>query len=126
MPDALAAILAASVSVDGTLNVDETARMEGLLSTSRLFRAVSGTANAGSVERAITLLNERGTATVLTACAEALPHATAFAITVDLVFSDGRVEAREKAYVDALQRALGLDDTTALRIVEVLLIKNRA
>ena len=129
VPDALAAILVASVSVDGTLNVDETARMEGLLSTSRLFRAVSGTASAGSVERAITLLNERGTATVLTACAEALPpdlHATAFAVAVDLVFSDGRVEAREKAYVDALQRALGLDDATALKIVEVLLIKNRA
>jgi hypothetical protein len=129
VPDALAAILVASVSVDGALSVDEAARTKGLLSTSRLFREVCGIANAGSVERAITLLNERGLATVLTACAKALPpdlHATVFAVAVDLVFSDGRVAARERAYIDSLQTALGVDDATALRIVEVLLIKNRA
>jgi hypothetical protein len=127
--DALAAILVATVSVDGALSVDEAARTKGLLSTSRLFREVCGIANAGSVERAITLLNERGLATVLTACAKALPadlHATVFAVAVDLVFSDGRVEARERDYIDSLQTALGVDDATALRIVEVLLIKNRA
>lgn len=129
VPDALAAILVASVSVDGALSIDEATRMKGLLSTSRLFREVCGIANAGSVERAITLLNERGLATLLTACAKTLPpdrHATVFAVAVDLVLSDGRVEARETAYIDSLQTALGVDDAIALRIVEVLLIKNRA
>lgn len=129
VPDALAAILVASVSVDGAVSVDEATRTRGLLSTSRLFREVCGIANAGSVERAIRLLNERGLATVLTACAKALPpdlHATVFAVAVDLVLSDGRVEARERAYIDSLQTSLGVDEATALRIVEVLLIKNRA
>lgn len=45
---------------------------------------------------------------------------------VVLALSDGRIEGREKAFVDQLQSALKVDDVTALRIVEVLLIKNRA
>jgi len=127
--DAMAALLIASVSVDGVLSVDESSRIQNVLSTSRLFKAASGTAGAGSVERAVTLLQEHGLDSVLTASAEALPpelHATAFAVAVDLVLCDGRVEAREKAYIDSLQATLGVDDATALKIVEVMILKNRA
>ena len=125
VPDALAAILVASVFMDGDLNVDESALIESLLSTSRLFRD----ATVGSIDRAITLLNDRGAEAVLAASARALPptlHATAFAMAVDLVLCDGRVEPREKAYIDSLQAALGVDEATALKIIEVLVIKNRA
>jgi tellurite resistance protein len=58
---------------------------------------------------------------VLAAAASALPptlHATAFAMAVDLVLCDGRVEPREKAYIDSLQAALGVDEATALKIIE--------
>jgi hypothetical protein len=33
---------------------------------------------------------------------------------------------REKADIDSLQAALGVDDATALKIVEVMILKNRA
>jgi hypothetical protein len=125
VPDALAAILVASVFMDGALNVDESAVIESLLSTSRLFRD----ATVGSIDRAITLLNDRGAEAVLAASARALPpklHATAFAMAVDLVLCDGRVEPREQAYIASLQSALGVDEATALKIVEVLVIRNRA
>jgi hypothetical protein len=126
--DAMAAILIASVSADGALGVDESSRIQHVMSMSRLFKAASGTEGAGSVERAVTLLQEHGMDSVLAACAEALPpelHATAFAIAVDLVLCDGRIETREKAYIDRLQAALDVDDRTALKIVEVMIIKNR-
>jgi uncharacterized tellurite resistance protein B-like protein len=124
VPDALAAILVASVFVDGVLNVDESARVERVLSTSRLF----STAHVGSIERAIARLNDRGAEAVLTASARALPpelRPTAFAMAVDLVLCDGRVEPREKAYIDSLQAALGVEAETAGKIVEVLVITNR-
>jgi hypothetical protein len=126
--DAIAAILIASVSVDGALGVDESSRIQHVMSTSRLFKTASGTEGASSVERAVSLLQEHGMESVLTACGEALPqelHATAFAIAVDLVLCDGRIETREKAYIDRLQTALDVDDGTALKIVEVMIIKNR-
>jgi hypothetical protein len=126
--DALAAILVASISVDGALSVDEAARMEHVLSTSRLFQATAGPASRQPLEHAIALLSERGMQPVLAACARALPpelHATAFATAVDLVLCDGRVASRERAYIESLEAALGVDRATALKIIEVLVIKNR-
>ena len=123
--DAVAAILVASVFMDGTLNVDESARIESVLSTSPLFRD----ATIGSIQRAITRLNDRGAEAVLTEAARALPPELsrfAFAMAVDLVLCDGGIEPREKAYIDRLQAALGVDDATALKIVEVLAITNHA
>lgn len=127
--EALAAILVASVSVDGSVGVGESAQVQGLLATSRLFQAGGQRLSERAIERAVALLDERGVDDALKAAAEALPQelrATAFAVAVDLVLCDGRVEAREKAYIDSLQALLGIDDALAVRIVEVLLIKNRA
>jgi hypothetical protein len=53
-------------------------------------------------------------------------RASVFAVATDLVLADGRIEEREKAFIDQLQAALQVDDATALKIVEVLLIKKRA
>jgi len=127
--DAFAAVLVASVTVDGAIGVDESMRLESILSTSRAFRVPAATGDGRAVEQAINLLNDHGTAEVLNACAAAIPaelHPTTFALATDLVLADGRVEAREKSFIDALQRALGVDDATAVKIVEVMLIKNRA
>jgi hypothetical protein len=65
----------------------------------------------------------------LDACGTAIPpdlRATVFAVAADLVLADARIDGREKAFVDHLQAALKVDDATALKIVEVLIIKNRA
>jgi hypothetical protein len=53
-------------------------------------------------------------------------RAPLFALAVELVFVDGRVAEREKQFIDALQKAFGIDEETAMRIVGVLLIKSRA
>ena len=51
---------------------------------------------------------------------------TAFFIAADLVLADGVVEPEEKKFLEELQRTLQIDEATALKIVEVVLIKNRA
>lgn len=48
-----------------------------------------------------------------------------FALAVDLPLADGRMSDREKAFIDELQEVLHIDDDTAAKIVEVLLIENR-
>jgi hypothetical protein len=50
---------------------------------------------------------------------------TTFALAIDLVLADGRIGPREKTFIDELQAVLGIDDTLALKIVEVALIGNR-
>jgi len=127
--EALTAVLVASVTVDGAINTEESTRMQSIMATSRALRPATATGDGLAVEQAVNLLNDHGTAEVLKACASAIPpdlHATAFALATDLVLADGKVEAREKFFIDALQRAFGVDDPTAIKIVEVMLIKNRA
>ena len=129
LPEAVASVLVAAISADGTFGVDEANRLNSVLSTSRLFDEAVRLGDVDVVERAVNLLTERGLTPVLAACAAGIPlelRATVFAVATDLVLSDGRIEGHEKAFVDQLQSALKVDDGTAQKIVEVLLIKNRA
>jgi tellurite resistance protein len=128
LPEAVAAVLVAAVSADGIFSVEEANRLNNVLSTSRLFQQAVRAGDVNVVERALNVLTERGLAPVLEACGAVVPpelRATVFAIATDLVLADGCIRGREKAFVDQLQAALEVDETTALKIVEVLLIKNR-
>ena len=128
VPEAIAAILVASVAADGNLNADEAVRMNELLSSSRVLRQPGNGSIGGLAERAIGLLTDHGLPAVLTACATSIPadlRPTTFALATDLVLSDGRIGDRERSFIDELQAVLRIDDPTALEIVNVLLIKNR-
>jgi uncharacterized membrane protein YebE (DUF533 family) len=129
LPEAFAAVLVAAISADGRFGVDEANRLQTVLSTSRLFEQAVQAHDVDVVERALNLLTDRGVSPVLDACGAAIPpelRATVFAVAADLVLADARIDRREKAFVDHLQAALKVDDATALKIVEVLIIKNRA
>ena len=128
VPEAIASLLVAAVTVDGIVSPEEAVRIGGVLATSNIL----GQAGNGSTQRlanhAIALLSEYGLPAVLTGCAKAIPsdlRPTTFALATDLVLADGRIGDREKAFIDELQGVLQIDDATALRIVDVLLIKNR-
>jgi hypothetical protein len=126
VPEAIAAVMIAAMSADGIRSGEELARLTNALTTARLFRQAAG--DPAVVGRVAMLLEQHGDAAMLAACARAIPpdlRPTAFAMAADLVFADGRINEREKTYVDELERILGIDDTIALQIVEVMAIKNR-
>jgi uncharacterized tellurite resistance protein B-like protein len=128
LPEAYAAVLVAAISADGSFGVDEANRLKTILSTSRLFEEAVQARDVDVVERALNLLTDHGVVAVLEACGAAITpelRPTVFAVAADLVLADGRVDGREKAFVDQLQAALPVDDATAVKIVEVLIIKNR-
>jgi uncharacterized membrane protein YebE (DUF533 family) len=128
LPEAVSAVLVAAVSADGRFGVEEANRLNGILSTSRLFEQAVQARDVEVVERALNLLTDHGVAPVLRACGAAIApelRPTVFAIAADLVLADGRIDGREKAFIDQLQAALGVDENIAVKIVEVLLIKNR-
>jgi len=127
VPDAIAAVLVASVAADGDLNTEEAVRISSILSTTRVLRQAGNGSMQGLAQRAIGLLTDYGLPAVLTACAKAIPAdlgPTTFALATDLVLADGRIGDREKIFIDELQAVLAIDDATALKIVDVLLIKN--
>jgi hypothetical protein len=124
----MASLLVAAVAVDGTVSTEEAARIGGILSTSKVLRQPGNGSTQALANRAIALLTEYGLPAILTGCAKVIPsdlRPTAFALATDLALADGRIGDREKAFIDELQVVLRIDDDTAARIVEVLMIKNR-
>jgi uncharacterized tellurite resistance protein B-like protein len=127
--EAAATILVASVTCDAALAPEESIRLNGLLSSMRLYRDVPGEHLQRLIDVATNAVAEHGVEGLLPACAVAIPEdlrAPLFALAVELVFVDGRIVEREKRFIDALQAAFGIDEETAMRIIGVLLIKSRA
>jgi hypothetical protein len=127
--EAVVAVLVGCVAVDGVLRAEEAGRLNDVLSSTRWVFGTGVEAAAGVTRRALHLMTDHGLPAVLGACAKAIPaewHATTFALAMDLVLADGRLGDRENALVDTLQSALRIDGDLARKIVDVLLIKNRA
>lgn len=128
VPEAIASVLVAAIIVDGTVSLEEAARIGDVLGTSHVLRQAGDGSMDALANRAIALLTNHGLPAVLTGCAKAIPsdlRATTFALATDLVLADGRIGDREKGFIDELQAVLQIDEPTAVKIVEVLLIKNR-
>lgn len=126
--EAVVTVLVASVSADGLLRAEEADRFREMFRATRWIE--SGAEPIGpTTTRALDLIARHGLGAVLSACAAAIPRelrATAFALATDLVLSDGRLGSRESTLLDELQGTLGIADDLARKIIEVLLIKNRA
>jgi tellurite resistance protein len=127
--EAVVTVLVGSAAVDGVLRAEEASRLNEIFASNRWIFEVGAEATAGLRARAINLIADHGLPAVLTACADAIPadlRPTTFALAVDLALADGRLGSRENTLIDQLHRALRIDDGLARKIVDVLLIKNRA
>ena len=127
--DAVVAILVGAAAADGILRGEENSRLTELLGSSRFGLGVGIEAAAAATTRALNLLADHGLPAVLSACAEVVPadlRATVFALAVDLALADGRLGTHENALIDQLQSTLWIEGELARKIVDVLLIKNRA
>jgi hypothetical protein len=128
LQEAIASLLVAAITIDGEVNPDEALRIGSLLGTSHVLRQAGDGSMDGLANRAIALLADYGLPAMLTCCAKVIPtdlRPTVFALATDLALADGRIGDREKVFIDELQAVLQIDEATAVKIVEVLLIKNR-
>jgi hypothetical protein len=128
VPEAIAAVLVAAVAVDGVVQPEEAVRIGSVLASSNVLRRPGNGATHDLAEHAIALIADYGLPAVLTGCAKVIPtdlRPTTFALATDLLLADGRIGDREKTFIDELQVVLRIDDGTARRIMDVLVIKNR-
>lgn len=128
LDEAMVVVLFGAVLSDGLVGIEEATRIDDIVAASPLKWRSEAAATKVMGARAASLFARRGTEAVLAMCAETIPHhlhGTAFALATDLMLVDGQVGPWEHIYIDHLQRAFAIDDDVAMRIVEVLLIKNR-
>jgi uncharacterized tellurite resistance protein B-like protein len=124
---AFAALVLGALNADGRDTPEETLRINELFNSTRLFRQPSTEPAQAVLEHVLELFEMHGFGPVVTAAAKALPpelRAPVFTIAVDLVMADGQASAEERKFIDGLQALLQVPDEAAMKIVEVIIIKN--
>lgn len=127
--EAFAAVAVAAIAADGTISEDEVNRTAMNLAAIPMFRSYDLRDMGGVLNKVAGLIKRRGAAGVLSAAKTALSKEqaeAAFFLATDLVLADGMVEREERQFLEDLTSVIGVDEPTALKIVEVVVIKNRA
>jgi tellurite resistance protein len=126
--EAFLGIALSSVAADEVIAPEEVLAMNYTLIRMRAFRDLNPAQVSDMLNRFTHIIRREGAGTVIEAAKSSLDakmKETAFAVAVDLVLADGVVEAKEKEFLEKLQKAIGIPDELATKIVEVLIIKNR-
>lgn len=126
---AFAAIVVGAFKTNAGGSPEETLRVNEIFNSTRLFREPSSEPTQTVVDRVVELLDAHGADAVVTLAAKALPpelRAPVFAIAVDLVLADGQATTEERKFIDGLQGLLEIPDEAAMKMVDVIVIKNSA
>ena len=126
--EAFAAIALLAVAADGYAADSEVQSIMTSLSRMHLFRSYPGDVMKKMFDRLLSVLQRQGPDTLLASALESLPHElreTAFAVTTDIALADGEVTEEEEDFLNQLYGVLEISEETALKIIDVMLIKNR-
>jgi tellurite resistance protein len=127
--EAFGAVAVAAVASDGDVSPEEVNRIIADLVTLKAFRRSDARDLSNVLNKVAGLIKKRGIGPVIQAAKAGLNQdelGAAFFVAVDLVLADGVVEENEKKFLEELQHTIGMDDATATKIAEVVVIKNKA
>lgn len=126
--EAFAAIALALSAADGTVDDVEIENIVTYLRRMHLFRDFDTPQFVALFDKLVRLLVSGGPEQLIEAARDSIPddlRPTAFALSVDVALADGVIEERERALMATLRTSLGISDELALKITEVMVIKNR-
>lgn len=126
--EAFAAITIVAISSDGYLADEEIDTITASLARMHLFRNTPTETMRHMYDKLFGIMRQDGISILLQAAKESLPcelREAAFAVATDLVLSDGIMTQDEQGFLNDLCRILEISQTTALKIVEVMMIKSR-
>ena len=126
--EAYAAITLAAIAADGYLADEEVEGFITSLNRMPLFKSYSGDVMRRMIDKLFSILKRNGVNALFDAAKQSLPHEmapSAFAVAVDLILADGVVTEEEQEFLNNLYQALDINDEVAVKIVEVMMIKNQ-
>jgi tellurite resistance protein len=106
---------------------EELARAHHLIWSTKRFRRKSGETVGRLIDRMKRLLEEQEATAVMEAAARAIParlRPSAFAIVADLLLADGRIDARERKFLQRLAVNFNIRARVANHVIEAMLVKN--
>lgn len=127
--EAFAGIALAMAGADGSISQSEWEGIVGYIRRLRLYDNFSGPAFDKMFDKLFRILKNKGASALVDASTDALSEdfkLTAFACAVDIALADGVLEEEEKDIINQLAERLEIPEQTAVSIIEVLIIKNKA
>jgi len=126
--EGFAGIALCAVAADGVITEEEAFSLGANMMTKKLYSEMSERDLNEIFRKLIKIVQKDGLPTLIQKSAEAVPaelKPTAFAVATDLLLADGVFEESERKFLESLQKALGISDTDALKIADVIAIKNK-
>lgn len=127
--EAFAGIAIAMAGSDGSIAESEWAGIVNYIRRLKLYDNFSGSAFDKLFDKLFKILKKDGAGALVKASTDTLSDdlkLTSFACAVDIALADGVLEEEEKAIINQLAEALSIPEKTAISIIEVMIIKNRA
>ncbi len=127
--EAFAGIALAMAGADGSIAESEWEGIVNYIRRLRIYDNFSGPAFDKLFDKLFKILKKDGPGALANASAAELSDdlkLTAFACAVDIALADGVLEEEEKEIINQLAVALGVPEKTAISIIEVMIIKNKA
>ncbi len=127
--EAFAGIALAMAGADGSIAQSEWDEIVNYIRRLRLYDNFSGPAFDKMFDKIFRILRNEGPGALVAASVKSIPEdlkLTSFACAVDIALADGVLEDEEKDIINQLAQALDIPEETAIQIIEVLIIKNKA
>ena len=127
--EAFAGIAIALAGADGSISQSEWDGIVNYIRRLRIYDNFSAPAFDKLFDKLFKILKKDGAGALVKASVESLSDdlkLTAFACAVDIALADGVLEEEEKNIINQLAEDLQIPEQTAVSIIEVMIIKNKA
>lgn len=127
--EAFAGIAIALAGADGSISQSEWDGIVNYIRRLRIYDNFSAPAFDKLFDKLFKILKKDGAGALVKASVEGLSDdlkLTAFACAVDIALADGVLEEEEKNIINQLAEELQIPEQTAVSIIEVMIIKNKA
>ena len=125
--EALIALFIGAMDANGHVAREELARAHHLIWSTKRFRRKSGETVGRLIDRMKRLLEAQEASTVMDTAARTIParlRPSAFAIVADLLLADGKIDARERKFLQRLAVDFNIRARVASHVVEAMRVKN--
>ena len=128
LDEALIVLFIGAMNANDHVAREELARAHHLIWSTRRFRRKSGESVGRLIDRMKRLLEQQEAAAVMDDAARTIParlRPSAFAIVADLLLADGKIDARERKFLQRLAANFNIGTRVANQVIEAMLVKNR-
>lgn len=125
--EALIALFIGAMNANRHVTPEELGRAHHLIWSTRRFRRKSGETVGRLIDRMKRLLEAHEPDAVRESAARAVPvrlRPSAFAVVADLLLADGKIDSRERRFLQRLAADFRLPTRTATTVIDALLVKN--